>query len=67
MKLINVEDGGRYLAKVSGRIVPVRVLRREIPTIGRIRVRLICRNEKTGREIRCSAQRLRSPVAHIDD
>ena len=62
MKLIDVEDGGRYFARVSGRIVLVRVLRREIPTMGRLRVRLICKNEVTGHEIRCSAQRLRRPV-----
>jgi hypothetical protein len=64
MRLIDVKDGGLYEARVSGRLVPVRVVSRHVPPAGRIRVRLVCRNEATGREIRCSAQRLRRPWPH---
>jgi hypothetical protein len=64
MRLIDVQDGGLYEAKVSGRLVPVRVLSRGITPSGRIGIRLTCRNESTGREIRCTAQRLRRPWPH---
>lgn len=72
MKQINVEIGGTYTAKVSGRIVPVTVLRviESFRYIGsrlpdckyRTSIKYVCRNEATGREITCSAARLRRRV-----
>ncbi|MFM2094109.1 MAG: hypothetical protein RIS70_1233 [Planctomycetota bacterium] len=66
MKINEIEIGGRYLAKVSGRSVVVRVTDiREAPTStwSRRRVcrkRIVAINESTGREITVrSAQRLR--------
>lgn len=74
MKQIHVEIGGRYTAKVSGRVVPVRVLRmveqerysgRDYSGNSRYRTtrRYVCRNEVTGREITCSAARLRRALS----
>jgi hypothetical protein len=74
MKIEEIEIGGRYLAKVSGRQVVVRVSDiREVPTSTwssrRVcRKRIVAVNEKTGREITMrSAQRLRPlpRVIHI--
>lgn len=63
MKINEIEIGGRYLAKVSGRLVVVRVTDiREAPTStwSRCRKRIVAVNESTGREITVrSAQRLR--------
>ena len=54
MKKSDVQIGHTYLAKVSGQVVPVKILG-ESPYKG-----WIARNEKTGREVRIkSAQRLR--------
>jgi hypothetical protein len=66
MKLSDVQIGGRYTAKVSGRIVPVRVV--EIVPVPATRwssakTRLEAVNEATGRRITIrSPQRLRSRV-----
>ena len=57
MKLTDIEIGGRYLAKVSGRLVTVRVTElAEIPTIRqgsfrnqRSKTRIHALNEATGR------------------
>lgn len=66
MKLIDVQDGGRYLARVSGRIVPVVVIGRQpVSRFGSTRTRLLCRNETTGREIRCTAARLRGKATRL--
>ena len=55
MKKADVVIGGRYLAKVSGTVVPVRVKAEH--SLGG----WLCTNEKTGRSIRVkSAQRFRS-------
>jgi hypothetical protein len=69
MKMQDVEVGGRYTAKVSGRIQVVRVVEiREIPPTSwsrpRARRKLIYAvNEGTGKQITIrSAQRLRSRV-----
>lgn len=82
MKINEIEIGGRYLAKVSGRSVVVRVTDiREAPTStwSRQRVcrkRIVAVNESTGREITVrSAQRLRplpravhiGALAKVDD
>lgn len=82
MKISEIEIGGRYLAKVSGRSVVVRVTDiRETPasTWSHRRVcrkRIFAVNEKTGREITVrSAQRLRplprsvhiGALAKVDD
>ncbi len=57
MKKKEIEVGGTYAAKVSDRVVPVRILR-ESPYGG-----WDARNEITGRSVRVrSAQRLRFPV-----
>lgn len=53
-----VQVGSLYWAKVSGRVVPVRVVGRS--PIGRRQWWV--RNLITGRETRVSAQRLRRPV-----
>jgi hypothetical protein len=69
MKLSDVEIGGRYTAKVSGRDVVVKVTEvKEIPPPswsreGRWRKLIYAINEATGRRITLrSAQRLRSRV-----
>lgn len=55
MKASEITVGQVYLAKVSGKVVPVRVLWR-------------CRNELTGREITVrSCQRFRVPVAEASE
>ena len=67
MKLANVTVGGRYTAKVSGRLVIVRVTgTRELPPPfgrGNWQTRIAVINEATGRatEFR-SAGRLRAPA-----
>ena len=54
MRKRDVQVGGRYLAKVSGQVVIVRI-KRELPTGGWVAL-----NQSTGRTIRIySAQRLR--------
>ena len=54
MKKAEVVIGGRYLAKVSGSVVPVRVLAEH--SLGG----WLCKNENSGRSIRVkSAQRFR--------
>lgn len=70
MKEVEIEIGGTYLAKVSGNLVPVRVLNtREIsaPTRGNhwpTRTVWDCRNERTGRTITVrSCQRFRQRLA----
>ena len=66
MKLSDVQIGGRYTAKVSGRIVPVRVV--EIVPVPATRwssakTRIEAVNEATGRRITIhSPQRLRTRV-----
>ena len=65
MKLKDIEVGGRYRAKVSGRLTTVRVLDlKESSTFGgRDRTTIVAVNESTGRQISIrSAQRLRSRV-----
>ncbi|MGE4105516.1 MAG: hypothetical protein AB7E74_26420 [Pirellulales bacterium] len=70
MKRQDVHVGGRYLAKISGRLVTVRVLAiREIPPPpwgkdgDRWRTRIDCVNEATNRQITlASPQRLRQAV-----
>ena len=65
MKQADVKVGGRYLARVSGFLVPVVVLSRETAggqrarRFGHRRVRFACRNTKTGREVRKTAAALR--------
>jgi hypothetical protein len=65
MKMQDVEVGGRYAAKVSGKATVVRVVEIEESTIGRkSRTRIHAVNEATGRRITLrSAQRLRKRVA----
>ena len=68
MKLSEVEIGGRYTAKVSGRIVTVRVV--EIVAVEATRwsnakTRIEAVNEATGRRVSIrSPQRLRSRADH---
>jgi hypothetical protein len=64
MKLADITIGGRYTAKVSGRIQTVRVLRfREVAVRGGLRTYIEALNEATGRQITIrSPQRLRSKV-----
>ena len=57
MKQAEVEVGGTYIARVSGRLVRVRVLQ-TTSSPGRPK-RFWCKNLETGREIRCTAARLR--------
>lgn len=58
MRLVDVKVGAVYGCKVSGTLTRVRV---ESIQSGLGRVRIVCRNLRTGREIVCkSAQRLRS-------
>lgn len=62
MKAIDIEIGGTYMAKVSGIVVPVKVLRAEERSAfgGKWRTIWVCRNERTGRTIEVkSAQRFR--------
>jgi hypothetical protein len=62
MKLKDIEVGGRYRAKVSGKLATVRVLDlKESSTFGgRCRTTIVAVNESTGRQIAIrSAQRLR--------
>ena len=70
MKMQDVEVGGRYTAKVSGRIVVVRVVEiKEIPPASwsrrdTWRKLIYVVNERTGKRITIrSAQRLRARVA----
>ena len=58
MKKANVVVGCDYLARVSGRLVTVRVERAEESYV-RGRTQYHCRNLTTGREVVCSAARLR--------
>jgi hypothetical protein len=69
MKLSDVRVYGRYLCRVSGRLVSVLVLE-ERSVRGacgwsggafycKRRTRFVCRNEETGRLVLCSAARLR--------
>ena len=64
MKLAEITIGGRYTAKVSGRIQTVCVLRfREAAVRGGRRTYIEALNEATGRRITIrSPQRLRSKV-----
>jgi hypothetical protein len=65
MKLTDIEVGGRYLAKVSGRMVVVRITElKEAPAFaGRWTTLIYAVNESTGRRITIhSPQRLRSRV-----
>ena len=66
MKLKDIEIGGRYLAKVSGKLVRVRVVGiREASSYGSARAKTLIEavNESTGRRITIrSPQRLRKPV-----
>ena len=66
MKLKDVEVGGRYLAKVSGQRVTVRVVElQEVPALASDRWKTIINavNETTGRRITIrSPQRLRQRV-----
>jgi len=66
MKLKDIEIGGRYLAKVSGQLVTVRVTEfKEVPAFASDRWKTIIYavNEATGRRITIrSPQRLRSRV-----
>jgi hypothetical protein len=66
MKLKDIEIGGRYLAKVSGQLVTVRVTElKEVPAFASDRWKTIIYavNEATGRHITIrSPQRLRSRV-----
>lgn len=66
MKLKDIEIGGRYLAKVSGHLVTVRVTElKEVPAFASDRWKTIIYavNETTGRRITIrSPQRLRSRV-----
>ncbi len=67
MKLKDVEIGGRYLAKISGKLTTVRVVEiREASSYasGRSRTIIEAVNESTGRRITLrSAQRLRKPAS----
>jgi len=63
MKQVEIFVGGRYLAKVSGRVVPVTVLDVYIPSFSGMHTRYIVKNEVTGREIRCSSSRFRCRAA----
>jgi len=65
MKLKDVEVGGRYTAKISGRLTTIRIeARREVSTShGLTRTVFDAVNEATGRRITIrSAQRLRQRV-----
>jgi len=66
MKLKDIEIGGRYLAKVSGQLVTVRVTElKEVPAFASDHWKTIIYavNEATGRRITIrSPQRLRSRV-----
>ena len=64
MKLKDIEIGGRYLAKVSGKLVRVRVVEiREASSYGSAKTLIEAVNESTGRRITIrSPQRLRKPV-----
>ena len=62
MKAKEIQIGGTYLAKVSGKVVPVTVTQtRTQPLTGRDS--WLCQNEITGRPIVVkSCQRFRAPV-----
>ncbi|RMF72779.1 MAG: hypothetical protein D6744_16465 [Planctomycetota bacterium] len=65
MRLSEIEIGGRYAAKVSGRLVVVRVnnIRTAAPYRGRSRTAIDVVNERTGRSLTFrSAARLRYKV-----
>ncbi len=66
MKQADVKVGGRYMARVSGALVPVVVLSSGegrsgdlARRYGQRRVRFVCRNVKTGREVSKTAAALR--------
>jgi hypothetical protein len=66
MRGSQITIGGVYLAKVSGKIVPVRVLSKyeHFYRGGRSHDAFICENMTTGRKIRVrSVQRFRSQVS----
>lgn len=66
MKVKDIEIGGVYLARVSHRIVPIRVV--EVTEDGRGRRRWTCTNTRTGRTIVVkSSQRFRSRVMEESD
>jgi len=65
MKKSEIEIGGTYTAKVSGNIVPVKVIeqRTRYDFSGRACIGWRCRNTATGREIVVkSAQRFRRKI-----
>lgn len=53
MKAKEIEVGQEYVAKVSGNLVPVKVLKivDGYDLAGRSRIQYRCRNKRTGREI----------------
>jgi len=71
LKLNEIQIGGRYAAKVSGRVVPVRVTEiKQIPPASwssrsAWRTLIIAVNEATGRQITIrSPQRLREAIGN---
>lgn len=58
MRQAEVKIGGTYIARVSGRLVKVQVVLEDSHRSGRSR-RFVAKNLETGREIRCTAARLR--------
>jgi hypothetical protein len=66
MKASDVEIGGRYTAKISGKVTVVRILEQRVrydAFRGRERTTWVAVNEATGRRVDIrSAQRLRSRV-----
>jgi hypothetical protein len=68
MKANEVVVGGRYLAKISARVVVVRVLRigdTSHAWSGRRTTRYECLNEATGRTLSLSLMRFRGPVSVV--
>ena len=67
MKAAHIAVGGDYTCKVSGRVVPVRVLEilEQLTLAGRSRTTYRCRNLVTSREINVrSCQRFRMAAQH---
>ncbi len=62
MKFQDIEIGGKYTAKVSGKIVEVVVLTGGHPEPGRSVRRFTCRNIETGRIVVKTAAALRTRV-----
>lgn len=62
MKAKDIEIGGKYTAKVSGKVVEVVVLTGGHPEPGRSVRRFTCRNTETGRIVIKTAAALRSKV-----